>query len=340
MFKSKTVFIVGAGASHEVGLPVGEGLKVQIAERLTLNAVDEFRHALSDREIENAIIRYCSQNRIRLEPFFEAAKTISDTMPITKSIDTFLNSFRGDEVIEICAKLAIARSIIEAERYSELRHDTITNSAPDFKLISKTWFAQFNKLLCDEIRPENLDTIFNNVSFISFNYDRCIEHFLFHALKVHFRLDFVTTMQLMKRLVILHPYGQVGPLDYANNSSVPFGSSNYNLLNLVPQIKTFSERLKDSDGLTKIREEIESAEILVFLGFAYHEQNLNLLAPLNRALKRRIYGTACGVSQTDTDFVHSRLISLFPVKKGIEIQLRNNLRCEELFTEFGRHMIS
>ena len=36
MFKSKTVFIVGAGASAEVGLPVGSALKSDIANILQI----------------------------------------------------------------------------------------------------------------------------------------------------------------------------------------------------------------------------------------------------------------------------------------------------------------
>ncbi len=34
MFKSKTLFIVGAGASAEAGLPIGRELKVKIRDKL------------------------------------------------------------------------------------------------------------------------------------------------------------------------------------------------------------------------------------------------------------------------------------------------------------------
>ena len=40
MFQSKTVFVLGAGASHELGLPLGSGLAKIISRKLNLRFED------------------------------------------------------------------------------------------------------------------------------------------------------------------------------------------------------------------------------------------------------------------------------------------------------------
>jgi hypothetical protein len=59
MFQNKTVFVVGAGASTEVGLPMGTQLKSIIAKKLNI----KFKHGRDlesgDREIVNALREYC-----------------------------------------------------------------------------------------------------------------------------------------------------------------------------------------------------------------------------------------------------------------------------------------
>lgn len=56
MFKSKTVFIVGAGASCEAGLPSGDTLKERIAELLDIRFNDWGSDQISgDRRIVKAL---------------------------------------------------------------------------------------------------------------------------------------------------------------------------------------------------------------------------------------------------------------------------------------------
>ena len=50
MFESKTVFVLGAGASHEVGLPVGSGLAEIISKKLDIRFTRSNRRALRSGE--------------------------------------------------------------------------------------------------------------------------------------------------------------------------------------------------------------------------------------------------------------------------------------------------
>ena len=55
MFQNKTVFIVGAGASHEVGLPVGDDLKAEIAIKLYVQIDEGGQPKQMDTHILNAL---------------------------------------------------------------------------------------------------------------------------------------------------------------------------------------------------------------------------------------------------------------------------------------------
>ncbi len=57
MIQSKTVFVVGAGASSEVKMPVGSDLALMISDWLTQSRRTlESRTFLKDMEISNAIL--------------------------------------------------------------------------------------------------------------------------------------------------------------------------------------------------------------------------------------------------------------------------------------------
>jgi len=62
----------------------------------------------------------------------------------------------------------------------------------------------------------------------------------------------------------------------------PFGGVedyDFNYITLAQRIKTYTEQVAGSEVTNGIRNEIERAEQVVFLGFAYHTQNMLLLRP-------------------------------------------------------------
>jgi hypothetical protein len=50
-----------------------------------------------------------------------------------------------------------------------------------------------------------------SVSFIVFNYDRCLEQFLFHALQKLYGLESQEAFAMLTDLRIIHPYGADPP---------------------------------------------------------------------------------------------------------------------------------
>ena len=122
LFESKTAFILGAGASAELKFPTGIALMQHIKRKLSLDRNQTF---LSDQEIHSALLTHVNQTRpdspsqYSLSDYLEAAEQISLAMPLSVSIDTYMDDHRTDPRIELCGRLAIVKSILEAEHNSK-----------------------------------------------------------------------------------------------------------------------------------------------------------------------------------------------------------------------------
>lgn len=124
MFESKTLFVVGAGASSEAGLPLAKKLKSDIAGRVDIrfNIAAPLEQQTGDPVITEAIRRHVrdSTGGRDINPYLHAGRHISRAMPQAISIDNFIDTHRKDEKIELCGKLAIVQAILHTERRSQL----------------------------------------------------------------------------------------------------------------------------------------------------------------------------------------------------------------------------
>jgi len=111
-------------------------------------------------------------------------------MPQAISIDNFIDSHRDDERISQCGKLPVARCILEAESQSTLLVDqsNIYNKL-DFGLVENTWFNAFFQFLTENCQKADIPARLQQISIISFNYDRCIEHYLHVALQNYYGME-------------------------------------------------------------------------------------------------------------------------------------------------------
>ncbi|MEZ5647971.1 MAG: hypothetical protein R3E60_03305 [Alphaproteobacteria bacterium] len=180
------------------------------------------------------------------------------------------------------------------------------------------------------------------MTIVNFNYDRCITHYLHEAIKDYYHIKEDVVTNLMKKLKIIHPYGCVGDLPWQQpgKGSIPFGGSQYSkLLDIIPKIKTFSESTKDEEELTELRNCLIEAEIIVFLGFAFHRQNLELLNPDKKCRARKVYATALGMSESDCFDVKASVFSILGgIKNNAVFEIRNDLKCGQLFREYWRSL--
>lgn len=342
MFKGKTVIVVGAGASKEVGMPLGGDLTEKIAKAVDLRWDYSDRRTSGDEEIEYALRQYVKQTEGHkdINPHRAACMEIVAGMREAPSIDEFMHTRRGDQRIQICGKLGIVHCILKAEHGSKL-HFKIKNISDTirFEQVQDTWFAQFKRFLTEGCRVDDVSERLMQVTLIVFNYDRCVEHYLLHSLQTYYSIKEKEAAEILQSLEIIHPYGVVGELPWqSTDTTVPFGDSDIfgRLPALAEGIRTFSEQDEDTESQNAIRRTMQESNLILFLGFAFHKQNLDLLSPEVTDRARNVICTAVGISDVDCDVLRMDLGQRFCGGDYNKVDLRKNLSCYQLFDEYWR----
>jgi hypothetical protein len=347
MFRSRTLFIVGAGASCEAGLPSGEELKGEIASLLDIRFQDGYRQTTGDHQITECLREHVRERGGRdINPYLHKAWRIRDVAPSAAiSIDNFLDAHQGDEMIEPCGKLGIVKGILNAEGTSKLRPRERGDNRFNLRDLADTWYVNFFQMLTENVKKADAATVFDNVAIITFNYDRCIERFLVQALADYYDLSEAESQAIVATLAIYHPYGTVGSLPWQTpDHGVPFGSTQTRLLAAAGRVKTFAEGLDDDDLLTKIHDAVAKAETVVFLGFAFHPMNMELLRPGRKAAAQRIFATTLGLSKADESVIEDDIWRMlgkeemdWADKQGIKPEMAD-ATCRVFFQQYFRSL--
>lgn len=343
----RTVYILGAGASYEVDLPLGAELTTRIASDLNLTYERGGRLLKGSSIIDNALRRLALKQTpgLTLDTLVDAARHISGAMPLSASIDNFIDSHRNNDAIAICGKLAIVTSILAAERRSRLivdesnLHNTIA-----FERLADTWLRRFFQSIQENCTREELPRRLQTITLIVFNYDRCVEHFLYHAFQTTYRLNPSDAAELVQSMEILHPYGVVAPLPWQESGGTPFGGSASadHLPQLAEGIKTFTEG-RSSGGTKDVRykcqDHLAMAHRFVFLGFAFHPINMEFLfsgipSGVGPANNHKCYATFYGRSKRDAAIVTAQLDNAMRGENNT-VEVREDLTCAKLFDEYS-----
>ncbi len=290
MIEEPTVFILGAGASTRYNYPTGAGLKEFITSKLFMELLTYFRK----RYTLDFFKEHWEQ---RAREFVEAFR---DT---TGSIDLFLS--RRPEFTEI-GKLAILYSIFHYEEESRF--------GPDSDQKKGDWYSYlYERMTADARKPGEISLSSNKISFITFNYDRSLEQFLYNRSINSFGEEFRSKiLKQLGELPIIHVYGKVANLEWeeagiiklpynANPNVIDFltdpNSNKQNLGELRPHWRgrifiIDEERSNYQDHIDKMKDIIRKAKRIYFLGFGFADENMNLLGFPNVLRKEhRIYGT-------------------------------------------------
>jgi hypothetical protein len=339
-----TTFVIGAGASKEAGLPTGHELKTTISKLLDIR-FEHWNQISGDKSIKSSldyIVKNGDENLDSINPYLHEAWHIRDALPLAISIDNFIDSQRNNKKIAICGKLAITKAILEAERASKLYFKP-TGTQPEINLSSleQTWYLPFFQLLTENCIKSDLEQRFGSVSLIIFNYDRCFEHFIFNALQKYYSISSNEAASLVGVLNIYHPYGSVGNLPWQEQENrIGFGETpNAEMLaKLSTKIRTFTEGTDPNESeILAIRDKMRNTQRVVFIGFAFHKLNMQLISPDGHDLQEapKCYATTLGVSTSDQGVVRNQINALY--KDQISINMAN-LQCSEFFTEFWRSL--
>lgn len=341
-----TIFIVGAGASQEARLPTGNELKVEISRLLDMRFDTVDKQESGDRDIMNALrihIKRSDRRDLGINSYIDEALHIRDALPQAISIDNFIDTHRDNEKIALCGKLAIVRSILNAEKksllyFKKLRIDSNIN----FGSLEGTWYIPLFQLITENCNKSELKERFSSITFIIFNYDRCIEHFMYYALQNYYRISEAEAAELIKNIKIYHPYGDVGALPWGNQEgATEFGDElrAEQILELSRNIKTFTESSDpESSEILEIRKQMSIADRIVFLGFAFHKLNTQLIAPENNDIIKYKgidgFATTFNISDSDKRIIDVQIKQIFP---QIILNMAN-LSCNEFFKYYRRSL--
>jgi hypothetical protein len=111
------------------------------------------------------------------------------------------------------------------------------------------------------------------------------------------------------------------------------------LVDVSTKIRTFSESVDPTSGeISALRAALQASPRIVYLGFAFHEMNMNLLYPPNESANvsgsRRIYATALEVSESDVGVIRRDLVKRSGTQAE-KISLWDGM-CAPFFSHFSR----
>lgn len=333
MLKNETVFVVGAGASKEFGFPVGTELALKISEKLNVLFDDWGQRVIAgDANLFHNVAHGRDARVVQ-----KAAWLIRDGIILANSIDDFLDIHRHDEEVVRYGKAAIAKCILEAERKSKLFFEpSHARTSIDFAAAADTWLVKLMRLLGRQRPKAERKKIFDRCTFVVFNYDRAIEHFFVHALQRVYDVQLNEALDIVGSANIFHAYGATGSLS-GDRTSVSFGAEQVNHCYIGSEaIKTYTESVES----TQIREAIAKAQSIVFLGMAYHDQNLRLLCDDDTLEIKEILGTALYRSDSDIAAVQAQLAGWAqPKYKSTllkHVRIGNKISASQIFDDYSR----
>lgn len=332
MFKDNTVFVIGAGASAEFGLPVGWELTQTIRENCLIpDAYTSIKRP--PNKIWNFLKDKYRDQKDRYSASADALNQIRNGIDSAESIDEYVFRYSDNELIAEIAKLQIAYAISKSESKSALFESD--RQKPDISKVDTSWIWQFWKSLIRGIKATELDKIGQNITIICFNYDRCIEHYFEHALNRSFpEVSVEDARKIIKQIEILHPYGKLGELD-----RFPFGHIN-NFADMTENLVTWSEAVREPDTITSMKRAIKEAKQVVFMGFGFAKQNMDLLTVEERKKsvygKPKFYATALGYTKAVQDSLSEKIEGIYSEpsfeKLYPQMQLDYASTCTEFFS--------
>jgi hypothetical protein len=190
----------------------------------------------------------------------------------------------------------------------------------------------------------NLDKIFDNVAIVNFNYDRCVEQYLYKSLQRSFGVSEQKAAELMSKLLIHHPYGLIAEMVWKDQhkglhlGGDPHDRFNVDLELLSRNIKTFNEEVENTEGLDHVYDFLTEARNVVFLGFHFHAQNVRLITPRSRDMPmplRNAYASTYGRSAPEKAVIQEQLNTMFRDSTTITRAHLDIAECGRLLADYG-----
>lgn len=123
----------------------------------------------------------------------------------------------------------------------------------------------------------------NQLTIVTFNYDRSLEHFLMTALRAGHNRSASEVADKLRYIPIIHVHGQLAPLEWQENKSGAAVRVYSNVRSAegiraaAAGIKVICENIDGSAEFEQAHKAIRLARQVYFLGFGYHADNMRRL---------------------------------------------------------------
>jgi len=243
MITTPTVLILGAGASADYNFPTGRRLLLNICQEASPNG-----------QLFSFLTERMETPPGQVERFAQALRHSQ-----APSVDFFLENRKNFEEI---GKLAIAATLIPYENYGAF--------GPTQK---PRWYETLFSLMVEGGRFEE-----NQLSIITFNYDRSLEAFLFLALQNLYGLEPENAEERLRKIKIVHLYGSLGaglrPVDLERGYQA---ERRGNWITAAAKCIKIAHEVQPGEEFEMAKRLLCDAEEVLFLGFGFHPVNVQRL---------------------------------------------------------------
>jgi hypothetical protein len=353
VLSSPVALVLGAGSSRDFGandaspFPLGDDLRLQIAQAINIHVDTSARSIKRGSEDILSAYRLVAQaandDGMSVGHFVGAGQSIAQALPGCESIDDLLERHASNILYGTAGKLAIAHCISRAERNSPLRQNPAKIQIPEISNYSHHWLSRFLQgatKRCNTV-PE-LSNVFSQLKVVNFNYDRCFEWFSFLWLRHVYSLNDQEAWAVMNCMDVIHPYGSLGPLPNGSNRAFAFGGDvdPYDLVAMHSNILTYSESVEEDRRADKVASLTRDCTRVIFLGFAFHEQNMKLLNFEGSPATREIYATTVAMPEPKWEAAQTRILNSLGQSRGTTVITRSSQSCCELIMDYGDRWIA
>lgn len=297
----RITFVLGAGASQPFGYPLGNDLKNQILSRLGEKG-----------EIYDSLV--AAGNAPQEIKEFQKSLFRADY----ETIDQFIGAHKRNPHIQRLCKQAIVLSIARCEN--------------DTSLFNAGW--HWYKRLIDFMRrrPDLLNR--DALSFVTYNYDRSVEHYLYETVSrgggdfsENFLSDFFQNN-------FLHVHGSIGPLPWQPTSD-QIKTRDYGAPVHADDVRSVAQNIITPDEESGIprqwKDRLVSSDIILITGFGYHPKNLEKIG--FQDLARQAELGRCRILASTYQLVEERIAFLRQFPSVIRIDRLDANNCVGQFLD-------
>jgi hypothetical protein len=288
MIKTKTVFVLGAGAHHPYGLPIGSSLIQKIVEMLPTK-VNDNSNSFRDSFFEIYGSTFGSIDNILMN--FRHKLSLTGH----RSIDSFLAAYASQEGFPEVGKLAVATVLLPLEFLHKF-------SLLDRKNPDQDWMSFLFSHMLEGCVNKPIEHFLesNSVSFVTFNYDRTLEYLLNVRLVNSFGITTKLALERVKQFPIVHVYGSLGEFNTAalsrkeatishrSGHPMPFLPSEFH--EAAKSIRLMYDDRVGDEFIAGAKNEIATAKVVIFLGFGFDPDNISRLELNNNCVGKLLVG--------------------------------------------------